>query len=878
MRHARALALALLVAVPLQAQRVLTQVEPAQAWLGQPIRYLVQAQDAMEAQCALDPVDGLSFELEGEGVTDRSTRIAVINGRREMRESANYTFAYKVSASRAGRFVIPPPRVTIGASTLRGETRVLVVEDSARDDRVAIEFRAEPPSLVLGQDGTLVVDVFLATPDPQLQTREPLDLYDQARSFSIFDQGTPPPSLALPWLANPPQGLGPVDRQAWVNARQSRRGFLFPEVRGVRFLEGQPADVSRKRGDGSDGSYRRYRFTLPIRGEVAGVHELPAVTLQGPLVGKDGARLAWRDAFARSAPLALEVREPPLEGRPAEFSGAVGRFAFEGSKPTPDRVRVGDAIYLTFVVSGRGFLKGVDLDLQARLGDRFRVERVGITDSLAPGAERPPGFPDRAGLWRQWDFKVYPQATDCSAIPPVGFAWYDPEARAYATASTPSMPITVEAANAAEVVVGDGDSARRDVALVATAALAANVTDLARLEDQTPRPWPAFILLASLAPLYAACAFVVTRRRRLHEDPALLRRRRARSRLLARLRDARAGSGANAVTLAHAALCGYVADLENQDEAALTAAELLAWVRAAGHGDELCRRVERLGALVEAARYGAGASAIDASTLDGLERIAERPSRKVASAVLAIAIAGLAAVPRAQDVAAFAAAQAAFDAGDFDGAARGFRELLAADYENGWVLYDLGNAELRAGRVGAAIAAYRRAALFLCGDPNLDLNLQRALTARRVPLSAPASRSVLDHVLFWSEGLPMRTELLIAVATGLLAFGFALVRLSLGRRLAPLRGLAFCLAGASVLFAFSAIRDWRHVVARDRGVVVIGGTTLRTGPGASFDARYTEPLGEGAELMVEDRRDGWLRVLAGGQYEGWVEESAVATW
>ncbi|MBI5851322.1 MAG: BatD family protein, partial [Planctomycetes bacterium] len=850
--RARRLCLALLVAVPLPAQRVLTQVDPAQAWLGQPIRYLVQAQDANEAQCALDPVDGLSFELEGEGVTDRSTRIAVINGRREMRESANYTFAYKVSASRAGRFVIPPPRVTIGASTLRGETRVLVIEDPARDDRVAIEFRAEPPSLVLGQDGTLVVDVFLATPDPQLQTREPLDLYDQARSFSLFDQGTPPPSLALPWLANPPQGLGPIDRQAWVNARQSRRGFSIPEVRGARFLEGQPADVSRKRRDGSDGSYRRYRFTLPIRGELAGVHELPAVTLQGPLVGKDGARLAWRDAFASSAPLALEVREPPLDGRPAEFSGAVGHFAFEGKQPTPDHVRVGDAIYLTFVVSGRGFLKGVDLDLQARLGDRFRVERVGITDSLAPGAERPPGFPDRAGLWRQWDFKVYPQATECSAIPPVRFAWYDPDARAYATASTTAMPITVEAASSAEVVVGDGGAARRDVALVATAALAANVTDLARLEDQTPRPWPWLVVLASLAPLYAACSLVVTRRRRLHEDPALLRKRRARSRLLTRLRAARAASGAAAVRDAHAALCGYVADVEDQNEVALTAAELADWVRAAGHGDELCRRVERLGALVEAARYGAGASEIDASTLDGLERIAERPSRKVASAVLAFAIAfaGLTTVPRAQDVAGFATAQAAFDAGDFDGAARGFRDLLAADYENGWVLYDLGNAELRAGRVGASIAAYRRASLFLCGDPNLDLNLQRALEARRVPLSAPASRSVLDHVLFWSEGLPMRTELAIAVVTGLLAFGSALIRLALvglerGRRLAPLRGLALVLAGASVLFAISAVRDWRHVVARDRGVVVIEGTTLRTGPGESFEARYTEPLGEG---------------------------------
>ena len=36
--------------------------------------------------------------------------------------------------------------------------------------------------------------------------------------------------------------------------------------------------------------------------------------------------------------------------------------------------------------------------------------------------------------------------------------------------------------------------------------------------------------------------------------------------------------------------------------------------------------------------------------------------------------------------------------------------------------------------------------------------------------------------------------------------------------------------------------------------------------------------GVGAELEVVARRDGWLRVLAGGEYEGWLPEASAVTW
>ncbi|MFQ5505928.1 MAG: BatD family protein, partial [Planctomycetota bacterium] len=513
----------LLLSVQALAQDVISELRPERAYVGQEVRYYVQVQGATEARCELEAVEGLSFRLEDEGVTNQSTQITIINGRRAVRETADYTFVYRVLAARPGRYRIPPARVTVKGRLLRGERLTLVIDDPAKEDRAALELRCEPPRVVLGQDAKLIVDVYLKHLPPELRARDPLELYDQSKPFSFFDRGTPPPALALPWLSEPPQGLGPIDLEQWVRSRQVRRGFRLTGVRGGRFLEAKQAvDVERADSQGRSIRYRRYRFSLDIRGEVAGTYRFPPAVLQGQLVASQGRRFVWREAFTRSLPLELEVLEPPLEGRPATFSGAVGVFSFSMEPPTPTLVRVGDPVYVTLVASGRGFLKGVGLDLGAQLGERFRVERVGVTDALPPGAERPPGFPDRPGQWRQWDFKVYPISAELEAIPAVAFSWFDPERSAYATESTEPVPITVRSAAEARsdiVVAGDPNDTPREVELVPTTALSANVRDLNLLANHAPRPWLPLACLLALPVVYALLSFFVRRARRLRDDP-----------------------------------------------------------------------------------------------------------------------------------------------------------------------------------------------------------------------------------------------------------------------------------------------------------------------------------------------------------------------
>src|SRR5262245_37090087 len=92
-------------------------------------------------------------------------------------------------------------------------------------------------------------------------------------------------------------------------------------------------------------------------------------------------------------------------------------------------------------------------------------------------------------------------------------------------------------------------------------------------------------------------------------------------------------------------------------------------------------------------------------------------------------------------------------------AAAEFGTALARGGENGAVLHGLGNAWMRAGRKGRAIAAYRRAMQYRPRDPFLQANLEQALGHRLASEERPLPRTLL----FWHDALsfPEKAQLLV---------------------------------------------------------------------------------------------------------------------
>lgn len=207
-------------------------------------------------------------------------------------------------------------------------------------------------------------------------------------------------------------------------------------------------------------------------------------------------------------------------------------------------------------------------------------------------------------------------------------------------------------------------------------------------------------------------------------------------------------------------------------------------------------------------------------------------------------------------------------------AAAEFETALARGGENGAALHGLGNAWIRAGRKGRAIAAYRRALEYRPRDPFLRANLEQALGHRL----ADEPRPLIRTILFWHDSLsfPEKSQLLIG-ATALACALFLLARVA--PRARPFARPA-C-GAAAVVALLAAVSYVIAVRARDfttYGVVAADGAVARKGNAASFEPAFNEPLKDGAEFVVLERRGDWLRVRVRDDLEAWLPADRAETW
>ena len=239
-----------------------------------------------------------------------------------------------------------------------------------------------------------------------------------------------------------------------------------------------------------------------------------------------------------------------------------------------------------------------------------------------------------------------------------------------------------------------------------------------------------------------------------------------------------------------------------------------------------------------------------------------------------LAVGGCSRAPDLETIAKFQAAQQAFDGAaspeDFLCAAALYQEILDAGLVSGAIFYNQGNAFMRAGQRGRAIACYRQASRYLPRNPYLDANLRFALGASARPES---TGSVLEQLLFWRDWISYGGKFQLAAAAAAAALALGLLALFVpGRR--SLRGLAFAALAITVLLSLSAAYDWRRYEWVEHGVTVRGDVTVRKGNAASYEPAFDQPLGEGAEFEVVERRGQWLLVRLAGGEEGWIEQQA----
>ncbi|MBK9385376.1 MAG: BatD family protein [Planctomycetes bacterium] len=842
--------------------------------------------------------DGLVIERLADGTESQR----FFDSRRGQQVSIVTYLRWSVRSNAAGKFSIRGPRIKIDEVEQTATSAQLEVLGDTPSKLGFVELEVTPARIVREQKAELHVDIYFpALVEPRSQSRSnPLDYLDRLRE---------PQMVELPWISsegapNLPAGLEGEDLQAWVNGLTRHRGRIALAIaqRGLTLFSSRTTIpyasndlVERASPDGVSGSWYHMRYTYALRGEAVGKYAIGPARLLGATVEYQRGSLVQSELYTSSAPVELEVVEPPREGRPAEWSGAIGSFTFELPPPTPQRVELGgEPVRLTLVVRGSGSLAGMSFGLERRaeFGELFHVQEPVLFEAPPPGEQAPPNHPRHEGeTWRHFEYRLLPLREGTHELPTIAFAWFDPERGTYERAVAPTYRIEVlPSTRPAPPRESSSPAASRPRA--PRSELAPDVADLNLVRDERPRWFSRLLLITSAGVIWLGAALLAARRAARELSPRARRRRDAGERALLRLRTLpTAESGASArLEGAAAALAGYFADRADVREEGLTGREVSELARAEGIGAKELEKIERLFAQLEAARFGGWSAGRVEEELVALhtliEALARRPEQRRGRAVAPILLLALGAqepgtasddAPEPLDAPRlFQRALQSTDEERWADAERDYMALLERGVDGGAVLFNLGNVYARWGeRDAEALACYRRALRVWPTDANLASNLDALLGKLPADGLRPPSDGWFLGLFAWRRDLPFATLLDSAALAGVLALLAAALRAGLGPKFALGRialavGIVALVLGLALSIRWHETREGTHAVLRRAEL-------LRGGPASSFESVGTE-LSLGSELQVEEQRisdaGAWVRVVSVDR-AGWLPREAL---
>lgn len=508
---------------------------------------------------AMKAPPGLELEVTS-AMPSTSTRMSIINNRRS--QQTTYTYAFRVTAIKAGAYTLGPFDITADGRTYRTNELKVVVK---------------PPSAARRADGDALVFARI--------TVEPTTLY-VTESFTA--------TLQI--------GIRKVERRGRLVDMDMLRGVLDLGSSELSIFAGGTARRSETTLNDSTAQPHRYElFTVgqTIRAEQVGEIRVGPVFLKANyptelrqnVFGSFEAVRTTRET-ARADAIVVTVKGPPDEGRPKHFSGAIGRFGFKVSA-APTRVTQGQPITLSIIVIGSP-LEGVPAPSLAdypELASRFDF----VSDD-APGE-----IENNTKTFRK---ALFPRQVGEQTIPPMAFSYFDLDRKSYVTISSDAITIQVDPRaddGGSRFGSGETESDNHAGLTLLTGGLSPNYADPSGLLVGQSLPSTGVFALVGAAPpaLFAAAALISRRRHRLERDPGYARRRRAAASARAVLAQARRESDpARRAQVAARAVTGYVADRLDLPSESLTLTE------AAESLDRLRLPPDLAAAVVEFLRFG----------------------------------------------------------------------------------------------------------------------------------------------------------------------------------------------------------------------------------------------------------------------------------
>ena len=399
------LSLAAALMAPLRASQISPEglqvsLSSALVKLGEPVGIVIRVEGDRRVRFGpLPTVSGLSFSKVTRSGRQQSVSYDT-RGRPVVEQRT--TFEVRVQPSGVGTYSIPPLAIELDGQSVQAPDQAMkleVVKDIEASQLLLFEREEVPEQVFEGQPYTLELrfgwDVTRKLADAELQ----LPWWERQEGvIEVTSEAAPSGTYEIP-------------------IRPGRRAAAIEKLPQVE-RDGRRFDVYRLR--------RRFVATRP------GTVEFGRSLFKfSELVGRGGAfsRGASRDFYAPVEPFEIKVLPVPEEGRPLEWSGAVGEIEAARSVPRRD-IDLGDAIELEVRWYGEGNLEFFDPPDLSRLTafDQFRV--LGVEDRKSPDE-------------RVVTYDLVPLDAAVNEVPGVPLSVFDTTSRRFVTTSTAPLEIRV---------------------------------------------------------------------------------------------------------------------------------------------------------------------------------------------------------------------------------------------------------------------------------------------------------------------------------------------------------------------------------------------------------------------------------------------------
>ncbi len=434
---------------------VQSNVSPEQVSIGDEVSITYSISNGQVEDFQLPPIDGIT--VEGSST---STQI-VMNGF-SVTQKVSHTFL--VVANRAGNVIIPGLDLKDASNGSIVKTRAMVLHvlgaasgppAQVPSSGAAANSPGNAGPVVMPPGGTDDADNTQAGTADQGGGTVPVPTDPDGQPARVFDVITPQTTTAYVGESVP------LRIESYIRADANAQQDSLPALTGSDFLMNnlslRPTEAGVSAGSIE---YIRDSWLTAISAPRAGDFQLQATrdtywtktapnTMPddpfGPLFGRPS-QLLHKDILSNK--LVMHILPLPEEGKPASFTGAIGKFQVSGTA-TPDSVNVGDPVTIRFTVTGTGnfdYVRAPVLASDPAWKSYVATSKITYQDESHTQA------------MKTFEQAVIPQKGGALKLPDATFSYFDPDAKRYITVPVSLPVINVIGSTTPAPVIADATS------------------------------------------------------------------------------------------------------------------------------------------------------------------------------------------------------------------------------------------------------------------------------------------------------------------------------------------------------------------------------------------------------------------------------------